>query len=81
MAMFLHILTDIILPILVLALVGFVTQKLLRMDIRTLPCLVSFIDGAGVDRLLGFEGVSETEEFSTSMLEKRLAQSSILLLM
>ncbi len=36
MAMFLHILTDIILPILVLALVGFVAQKLLHFDIRTL---------------------------------------------
>jgi predicted permease len=36
MTTFLHILTDIILPILVLALVGFVAQKLLHMDIRTL---------------------------------------------
>jgi malate permease and related proteins len=36
MAMFLHILSDIILPILVLALIGFVAQKFLRFDIRTL---------------------------------------------
>ena len=48
-----------------------------RMDIKVLPCVISFIDGKGVDRLLGFEGVSEGDSFSSSELEARLALSSI----
>lgn len=47
-----------------------------RMEIKVLPCLVMFISGVGVDRLLGFEGVSEKDGFSTYTLEKRLALSS-----
>ena len=48
-----------------------------RMDIKVLPCVISFIEGKGVDRLLGFEGVSEGDSFSSSDLEARLALSSI----
>jgi thioredoxin-like negative regulator of GroEL len=48
-----------------------------KMEIQVLPCIVSFIDGAGVDRLLGFEGVAEQDNFPTWALEKRLALASI----
>lgn len=47
-----------------------------KMDIKILPCVISFIDGAGVDRLLGFEGISLGDDFSTHLLENRLVQMS-----
>lgn len=57
------------------------------MEIKVLPCIVMFLNGIGVDRynvirsflicrLLGFEGVSEGDNFPTWQLEKRLALSS-----
>ena len=49
-----------------------------RMEIKTLPCVVSFIDGNGVDRLLGFEGISLGDEFPTYELERRLAQVDVI---
>jgi thioredoxin-like negative regulator of GroEL len=48
-----------------------------KMEIQVLPCIVSFIDGAGVDRLLGFEGVAEQDNFPTWAVEKRLALTSM----
>jgi thioredoxin-like negative regulator of GroEL len=50
-----------------------------KMEIQVLPCIVSFIDGVGTDRLLGFEGVAEMDRFPTLALEKRLALTSIIL--
>ena len=47
-----------------------------RMDIKVLPCVVSFIDGVGVDRLIGFEGVAEGDQFASAELEARLSLSS-----
>ncbi|KAI8895297.1 thioredoxin-like protein [Globomyces pollinis-pini] len=49
-----------------------------KMDLKVLPCIISFIDGIGVDRLLGFEGVSEKDEFNTWELEKRLALNKVI---
>jgi thioredoxin-like negative regulator of GroEL len=51
-----------------------------KMKIKVLPCIVSFMNGQGVDQLIGFEGVGkEVDDFATSALEERLAFSGILL--
>ncbi|KAL5334565.1 thioredoxin-like protein [Aspergillus crustosus] len=58
----------------------FVVEKL---EIRVLPCVIGFLDGQGVERVLGFEGLGSggldsVEEFSTSALEKRFLLKGIL---
>jgi hypothetical protein len=50
-----------------------------KMKIKVLPCIVSFMNGHGVDQLIGFEGVGkEVDDFATSALEERLAFSGII---
>ena len=40
-----------------------------RLNVRVLPCLISFIDGKSVDRLEGFEKLGNTDDFMTPALE------------
>jgi hypothetical protein len=51
-----------------------------KLQIRMLPCIISFIDGVSVDRLVGFEELGNTDNFPTSVLEKWLGKSSEFLL-
>ncbi|KAL4883097.1 thioredoxin-like protein [Aspergillus karnatakaensis] len=58
----------------------FVVEKL---KIRVLPCVIGFMDGQGVERVLGFEGLGAggrdgAKGFSTSTLEKRFLWNGIL---
>lgn len=58
----------------------FVVEKL---KIRVLPCVIGFMDGVAVERVLGFEGLGSggsdgLEGFSTATLEKRLLVKGIL---
>lgn len=49
-----------------------------RLKIQVLPCVISFIDGQGVDRIIGFEGLGGTSDnFKTRDLENRLIQSEV----
>ncbi|KZF21306.1 thioredoxin-like protein [Xylona heveae TC161] len=51
-----------------------------KLKVKVLPCVIAFIDGIGVDRLIGFEGVSFAgDSFTTSELEGRLLSSGVLL--
>ena len=51
-----------------------------KLKVQTLPCLIAFIDGVGVDRIVGFEGLGRgTDKFNTRDLEARLLQSETLL--
>lgn len=47
----------------------FMVQKL---NIRTLPTIVSFVDGIAKDRIIGFEGLGGVDTFKTRILEMRL---------
>ncbi|KAL2913757.1 hypothetical protein HK105_206773 [Polyrhizophydium stewartii] len=47
-----------------------------KLKIRVLPCLMAFVDGVSVDKLLGFEGVANKDDFTTAALERRLAEGS-----
>ncbi|KAI9672216.1 MAG: hypothetical protein M1831_002030 [Alyxoria varia] len=51
-----------------------------KLKVQMLPCLIAFIDGVGVDRIVGFEGLGRgTDKFTTRDLEARLLQSGALL--
>ncbi|KAJ3042063.1 hypothetical protein HK097_002118 [Rhizophlyctis rosea] len=49
-----------------------------RLKIQMLPCVISFVDGVTVDRLIGFEELGNNDNFPTSALEKRLAKSKVI---
>ncbi|KAG0080036.1 hypothetical protein BGZ93_007011 [Podila epicladia] len=42
-----------------------------KLQVKVLPCVISFTDGLAVDRLIGFEELGNTDNFSTTMLELR----------
>jgi thiol-disulfide isomerase/thioredoxin len=49
-----------------------------KLSVRTLPTLVFFIDGKAIDRLTGFQGLSNGAEFPTRELEERLGLAGII---
>ena len=50
-----------------------------KIKIQVLPCVVSYIKGTGVDRIIGFEGLGLTgNDFSVRDLELRLLKAGVL---
>lgn len=50
-----------------------------KLGIQVLPCVISFVDGVGVDRIIGFEGVGyKPDSFTVSELEERLLACGVL---
>ncbi|KAF1957499.1 thioredoxin-like protein [Byssothecium circinans] len=50
-----------------------------KLKIQVLPCVIAFIDGIGVDRIIGFEGLGRSpDDFSTRDLEARLIRAGVL---
>jgi thioredoxin-like negative regulator of GroEL len=49
-----------------------------RLDIKTLPCLISFVEGVSVDRIIGFETLGNRDDFRTEVLEKKLKNVGVL---
>ena len=55
-----------------------------KLKVRVLPCVIAFIDGVGVDRIVGFEGLgrhgdgADTDTFKTGDLETRLVRIGVL---
>lgn len=49
-----------------------------KMKIQILPCVVCFVDGVSTDRLIGFQDLGNNDNFSTDMLEKRLATAGVI---
>lgn len=51
-----------------------------KLRIQVLPCVIAFVDGVSVDRIVGFEGIGYTQDtFKTKDLETRLLSSGVLL--
>ncbi|CAG8591475.1 10883_t:CDS:2 [Diversispora eburnea] len=46
-----------------------------KLGIQVLPCVISFVDGIVVDRIIGFEGLGNTDSFTTTTLELSLSKS------
>ncbi len=50
-----------------------------KLNVKVLPCVIAFVDGVSVDRIVGFEGVGYSEDtFTTRDLEKRLVGAGVL---
>ncbi|KAF2715035.1 thioredoxin-like protein [Pleomassaria siparia CBS 279.74] len=50
-----------------------------KLKVQVLPCVIAFIDGIGVDRIIGFEGLGRSpDNFTTRELEARLIRASVL---
>eukprot|EP01061_Rhynchopus_euleeides_P026302 TRINITY_DN43031_c0_g1_i1.p3 TRINITY_DN43031_c0_g1~~TRINITY_DN43031_c0_g1_i1.p3 ORF type:complete len:228 (+),score=104.64 TRINITY_DN43031_c0_g1_i1:73-756(+) len=45
-----------------------------KLSVTVLPCLVMFKNGVAVDRIQGFDGLSNTDSFPVSRLEKRVCK-------
>ncbi|XP_038051957.1 thioredoxin domain-containing protein plp1-like [Patiria miniata] len=51
-----------------------------KFGIKVLPAILVFIDAKYKDRIIGFEELGNNENFTTEMLERRLAKSGVILL-
>ncbi|KAF2654760.1 thioredoxin-like protein [Lophiostoma macrostomum CBS 122681] len=50
-----------------------------KLGIKVLPCVLAFIDGIVVDRIIGFEGLGRSpDNFTTRELEARLIRADVL---
>ncbi|KAI9683917.1 MAG: hypothetical protein M1829_004252 [Trizodia sp. TS-e1964] len=50
-----------------------------RLAIKVLPCVLAFINGVSVARIVGFEGLAASEDsFTTADLERRLLSTGVL---
>lgn len=50
-----------------------------RLGVRVLPCVLGFVDGVGVERVVGFEGLGGGGDgFKTGELEGRLVGKGVL---
>jgi len=49
-----------------------------KLRVQVLPCVIAFVDGISVDRIVGFEGLGYTQDtFTTKDLEARLLSSGV----
>jgi len=47
--------------------------------VKVLPCVLAFVNGKSVDRIVGFEGLGYTQDtFTTKDLEGRLLTSGVI---
>ncbi|ORX88827.1 thioredoxin-like protein [Basidiobolus meristosporus CBS 931.73] len=54
---------------------GFLVEKL---KIKVLPCVMSFVNGISVDKLVGFEELGNTDGFKTDLVEARLVKCGVI---
>lgn len=49
-----------------------------KLRVQVLPCVLAFVKGVSVDRIVGFEGLGYTQDtFTTKDLEERLLGSGV----
>ena len=49
-----------------------------KLQIKTLPCLLLFSNGVAVDRVVGFDELGARDDFPTASLERRLLKSGVI---
>jgi hypothetical protein len=49
-----------------------------KLKVQVLPCVIAFVDGIGIDRIVGFEGLGHGDNFTPKDLEARLLQAGVL---
>lgn len=50
-----------------------------KFGVQVLPCVMIFVDGRCVDRLIGFEDLGHNDQFTAKALEFRLKQTGALI--
>ncbi|CAG8625671.1 3274_t:CDS:2 [Ambispora gerdemannii] len=50
-----------------------------KLNVQVLPCVICFIDGISVDRIVGFDELGNTDSFNTGILEVRLSTSGVII--
>jgi thioredoxin-like negative regulator of GroEL len=49
-----------------------------KLKVQVLPCVLAFVNGVSVDRIVGFEGLGYTQDtFTTKDLEARLLSAGV----
>ncbi|KXS17166.1 thioredoxin-like protein [Gonapodya prolifera JEL478] len=49
-----------------------------RLKVQVLPCVACFVDGVEVDRVIGFEELGNTDNFTTPVFERRLSAKNVI---
>lgn len=49
-----------------------------KLKVKILPCVVLFVDGVAVDRVVGFEDFGNRDDFTTKQFEKRIWESGVI---
>ncbi|RDB22590.1 Thioredoxin domain-containing protein plp1 [Hypsizygus marmoreus] len=49
-----------------------------KLGIKTLPCVICFVNGVSKDKLIGFEQLGNSDKFDTAVLELRLSMCGVI---
>ena len=49
-----------------------------KLQVKVLPCILMFLNGVAVDRVVGFEEFGAKDDFPTSAVERRLLRSGVI---
>eukprot|EP00892_Ulva_mutabilis_P001217 jgi/Ulvmu1/11096/UM070_0011.1 len=49
-----------------------------KLQVQMLPCVILFVNGVAVDRVVGFDELGKKDDFDTAVLEKRMKAAGVL---
>eukprot|EP00884_Botryococcus_braunii_P002329 jgi/Botrbrau1/12097/Bobra.0186s0020.1 len=49
-----------------------------KLGIKILPCVIMFVNGVAVDRIVGFDGLGTRDDFPTAKLEQKLLDAGVI---
>jgi len=49
-----------------------------KLKVQVLPCIIMFVDGVAMDRIVGFDELGGKDDFKEGVLEKRLAKCGVI---
>lgn len=49
-----------------------------KLNVRVLPCVIAFVNGVAVDRVVGFDGLGGKDDFKTDVLENILIKYGVI---
>ncbi|KAL9935436.1 hypothetical protein V8E36_005784 [Tilletia maclaganii] len=49
-----------------------------KLKVKVLPCVILFVDGVAKDKVIGFEDLGNTDNFTSAMLEWRLSRAGVI---
>lgn len=49
-----------------------------KLQVQMLPCVIMFVNGVAVDRVVGFDELGKKDDFDTDVLERRMKSAGVL---